>query len=308
MEIASPAFLRGSNDTPADKMASRMAMITDDEKIEILNKAYVPEHSVELISLVSGGEPFLFQDYFCCRTEDGLILIGYPLGHDFGVERFDRVLTEAKEVFNPAHISLIAPELPASLAKICSERESDYYYTLDLAGRTMRAGLQKVCAKAALGLVVERSAELGAAHRALAEEFASRVELPPQIKELLFRMWNYVGRSDGSLVLSAWDRRGKLAAFYVMDMSPVEFSTYIIGCHSKQDFAQGASDLLFFEMIKVSTEHSKKYIHLGLGVNKGIRQFKKKWGGASGLPYESCELPLKKFSFWDSIIEAAYPR
>jgi hypothetical protein len=283
-------------------------MITDDEKTEILNKAYVPEHSVDLIARVSGGEPFLFQDYFCCRTEGGLIIIGYPLGHDFSVEQFDRVLTEAKEMFKPAHISLIAPELPSALAKMCRGRESDYYYTLDLAGRTMRAGLQKVCAKAALGLVVERSAKLGAVHRELAQEFASRVELPPQIKELLFRMWDYVGRSDGSLVLSAWDARHKLAGFYVMDMSPVNFSTYVIGCHSKQDFAQGASDLLFLEMINVSAEHKKKYIHLGLGVNKGIRQFKKKWGGAPGLPYESCELPLKKFSFWDSIIEATYPR
>jgi hypothetical protein len=279
-------------------------MITDDEKIEILNEAYVPEHSVDLIARLSGGEPFLFQDYFCCRTEDRLILIGYPLRHDFSVEEFDQVLTEINKIFHPAHISLIAPELPPAVAKTCGERESDYYYTLDLDGRTIRAGLQKICAKAALELVVERSAELGAAHRDLAQEFAARVELPPQIKELLFRMWDYVGRSDGSLVLSAWDRHDKLAAFYVMDMSPEKFSTYIIGCHSKHDFAQGASDLLFLEMIKVSAEQNKKYIHLGLGVNEGIRQFKKKWGGIPGLPYESCELPLQKFSFWDTIIEA----
>jgi hypothetical protein len=283
-------------------------MITDDEKIEVLNKAYVPEHSVELIARVSGGEPFLFQDYFCCRVEDRLILIGYPLRHDFGVDEFDQVLTEIKEIFHPAHISFIAPELPPSCANRCSERESDYYYTLDLAGRTVRAGLQKTCEKAMLGLVVQHSAELGAAHRDLAQEFLARAEIPPRIKELLFRMWDYVGRSNGSLVLSAWDRRDKLAAFYVMDMSPADFSTYIIGCHSKQDFAQGASDLLFLEMIKVSAEHHKKYIHLGLGVNKGIRQFKKKWGGVQGLPYESCELPLKKFSFWDSIINATGAR
>jgi len=283
-------------------------MITDDEKTEILNRAYVPEHSVELITRVSGGEPFLFQDYFSCRTEDRLILIGYPLGHDFSVEEFDQVLTEIKKIFHPAHISLIAPDAPTSVAKMCSERESDYYYTLDLDGRTIRAGLQKICAKARLELAVERTTKLGAAHRDLAQEFVARVELPPRVKKLLFRMWDYVGRSDGSLVLSAWDRRDKLAAFYVMDMSPADFSTYIIGCHSKQDFAQGASDLLFNEMIKVSTEHNKKYIHLGLGVNKGIRQFKKKWGGIPGLPYESCELPLKKFSFWDAIIEGTYAK
>ncbi len=95
-------------------------MITDEEKIEILNKAYVPEHSVGLIAQLSGGEPFLFQDYFCCRTEDRLILIGYPLQHDFSVEEFDQALLEIKEIFHPAHISLIAPELSFTFAKSCS--------------------------------------------------------------------------------------------------------------------------------------------------------------------------------------------
>ena len=277
-------------------------MITDDEKIEILDKAYVPEHSVGLITQLSGGEPFLFQDYFCCRTEDRLILIGYPLQHDFSVEEFNQALLEIKEIFHPAHISLIAPELPFTFAKSCSERESDCYYTLDLDGRVIPSRLQKVCTKAMEKLVVEQGTKLGDDHRELAQEFATRVELRPSIKELLFRMWDYVGQSDGSLVLNAWDDRNKLAAFYVMDMSPTEFSSYVIGCHSKQ--IEGASDLLFLEMIKVSTEQKKKYIHLGLGVNDGIRQFKKKWGGIPGLPYESCELPLRKYSFWDSIIDA----
>jgi hypothetical protein len=281
-------------------------MITDDEKVEILNKAYVPEHSVELITQLSGGEPFLFQDYFCCRTADRLILIGYPLQHDSSVQEFDQALIEIKEIFHPPHISLIAPELSSTFAKSCSQRESDRYYTLELDGRVIPGRLQKICTKAMEKLVVERSTKFDVAHRELSEEFAARVELPPNIEELLFRMWDYVGRSDGSLVLNAWDDSDKLAAFYVMDMSPTEFSSYVIGCHSKQ--IEGASDLLFLEMIKVSAERKKKYIHLGLGVNDGIRQFKKKWGGIPGLPYESCELALRKYSFWNSIIEAVHAK
>ncbi len=279
-------------------------MITDDEKTEILNKAYVPEHSVGLMTQLSRGEPFLFQDYFCCRTADRLILIGYPLQHDFDIEEFDQVLSEIKEIFHPAHISLIAPELSPTFAKSCSQRESDCYYTLDLDRRMVPRRLQKICTKAVEKLVVERSTQLSDAHKELSREFAAKAGLPPPIKELLFRMWDYVGLTDGSLVLNAWDHHGKLAAFYVMDMCPAEFSSYVIGCHSKQNLVEGASDLLFLEMIKVSTEQNKKYIHLGLGVNKGIRQFKKKWGGIPGLSYESCELPLKKSSFWHSIIEA----
>jgi hypothetical protein len=188
------------------------------------------------------------------------------------------------------------------VTKSCQNHESDHYYTLDLNTRQPRARLEKIVTKAMENAVFERGTELGEAHRNLAQEFVARIELPPNVKELLFRMWDYVGRADGSLVLSAWNHAGKLAAFYVMDMAPTEFSTYLIGCHSKENFVQGASDLLFHEMIRLSAEANKKYIHLGLGVNKGIRQFKKKWGGVPSLPYESCELVLKKSSFWDAII------
>jgi hypothetical protein len=277
-------------------------MITDDEKTEILNKAYVPEHSVDLMTRLSGGEPFLFQDYFFCRKEDRIILIGYPLRHDFNAEELDEVLAKIKEIFHPPNISFIAPELPPSVTKSCHTRESDNYYTLDLNTRPARARLNKIVTKGMENAVFGCSTELLGAHRDLAQEFVGRVKLPPNVKELLFRMWDYVGRADGSLVLNAWNRFDKLAAFYVMDMAPAEFSTYIIGCHSKENFVQGASDLLFHEMIRISAESNKKYVHLGLGVNKGVRQFKKKWGGVPSLPYESCELALKKSSLWDAII------
>jgi hypothetical protein len=42
-------------------------------------------------------------------------------------------------------------------------------------------------------------------------------------------------------------------------------------------------------MIKLSYEKEKKTINLGLGVNEGIRRFKKKWGGVPFLNYEFCE-------------------
>jgi len=42
-------------------------------------------------------------------------------------------------------------------------------------------------------------------------------------------------------------------------------------------------------MIKLTGEHGKHTIHLGLGVNQGIRRFKEKWGGIPSLDYEFCE-------------------
>jgi hypothetical protein len=42
-------------------------------------------------------------------------------------------------------------------------------------------------------------------------------------------------------------------------------------------------------MIKLTREHGKEIVNLGLGVNAGIRRFKEKWGGIPYLNYEFCE-------------------
>ncbi len=47
-------------------------------------------------------------------------------------------------------------------------------------------------------------------------------------------------------------------------------------------------------MIALSRESGKQYIHLGLGVNEGIRRFKKKWGGVPTRRYEMCEIRVRK--------------
>ena len=54
-------------------------MLTKDQEKYILDNAYVPEHTVGLMTSLSGGEGFLVDDYFFCRKENWIILIGYPL-------------------------------------------------------------------------------------------------------------------------------------------------------------------------------------------------------------------------------------
>ncbi len=50
----------------------------------------------------------------------------------------------------------------------------------------------------------------------------------------------------------------------------------------------GASDLLLHEVAKDSKEQGKPFINLGLGINKGVRFFKEKWGGFPFLNYAFC--------------------
>lgn len=278
-------------------------MITDAQKEKITAQAYVPEHSVGLMTRVSGGEPFLIDDFFCIHKDELVIVIGYPLGHGSDTDNLSRVIEGIVKIFRPVWLSVAAESLPPSFLEPCKGRESDYYYTLTLDESNVRGGLKRAINAAMEHAAVERANRLGEHHRDLAQEFVERVDPSRKIKDLMFRMWEYVGYSDGSLVLNAWANNGTLAAFYVLDLSPKDFATYVIGCHSKKNYVRWASDLLFSEMIKVSKERGKKYIHLGLGVNEGIRRFKEKWGGKPGLRYEMCEFRVRKPSLFDAIGE-----
>lgn len=278
-------------------------MISSEEEKAILARAYVPEHSVELITKISGGEPFLLEDYFLCRTQHGIIVVGYPLERNFERAEFEETLRRIIKTFKPAKVSLIAPEAPLSFETAFVERSSDQYYTLSLPVKAARGTLARVVRKGRETGFVDHSERLTDAHWDLAQEFLGRVAPPPRIRELLSRMWDYVRKARGALVLNTWDSAGDLAAFFVVDFAPKDFSTYVIGCHSKTNYLPGASDLLMSEMIKMSEASGKRFIHLGIGVNPGIRKFKEKWGGIPTRSYELCELALKKPTLLDALLK-----
>ena len=80
--------------------------------------------------------------------------------------------------------------------------------------------------------------------------------------------------------------QGHLAACLLLDTAPHRFLSYLLGAHSRIHYTAHASDLLFLKMIQLAQREHKDFVHLGLGVNDGIRRFKTKWGGTPSVPYE----------------------
>ena len=276
-------------------------MLTAGEKTYILEHAYVPEHCIGLMTHVSGGEPFLIDDYFICQKDNWIILIGYPFEDNFNTKNFEAVVFKIRERFRPDFVSLIAPEMPPALTSICQESESDAYFTLQTQNAVIRSPVKRNLKNARRYLRVESSSTMLVDHQKLMREFVERTQPTDRVKKLMFKMPEFVACADTAFVLNAWDKANNLAAFYVVDVEAKQFSNYIIGCHSKKNYVLGASDLLLFELINLNREYNKQYIHLGLGVNAGIRRFKEKWGGAPTRRYEMCELVFKKPTILESI-------
>jgi hypothetical protein len=264
-------------------------MITPEEEAYVLERAYVPEHIVNLMAPISKGEPFFKEDHLGFVRDNWLILVGYPLDGNFSNERCERILKQTVETFRPEYLWFMGPEIPASLLDFCKERETDRYYKLDLEQTKLKPSLQRIADKASKELAVERAHSISKEHEALIGELLKREKLPPRIKELYRAMPDYVAHSSTASVLNARDKNGKLCAFYVVELGAKNFSTYVLGSHSKKHYLPHASDLLFLEMIKLTREYGKNIINLGLGVNEGIRRFKEKWGGIPFLKYEFCE-------------------
>ncbi len=258
-----------------------------------LTLANVPEHSVPFMRAMSGAADFIEGDYLFFAADDWLIAIGYPLQGAYDPEAFTRALDAAL-----AHSGrtvnecwAIAPELPPRLAS--SRTESDAYYTIPADTRPP-ASLNGPLRKAATLLRVDESREFTAAHRRLWAEFLQRAQLTPQARELFARTPLVLDAPETDLrLLNAWDNQGNLAASLLLDYAPENFTTYLIGAYSRAHYTPHAGDLLFAEMIERAANAGKEYIHLGLGVNDGIRRFKTKWGGKPALPYQAAAWKIR---------------
>lgn len=251
-----------------------------------LEKATVPEHSVAFMAAMSDGEPFQVGPYLFIAVHDGILCVGYPLEGEYRPERFEEALAEALRRKHVKNCWAICPSLPDRLQT--HRREQDVYYVLPL-DSAVPGRLERLADRAAAELRVEQGIAFTSAHRRLWDEFTSRTALRPNVRELYARTGTVLPKAAGLSLLNAWDRDGNLAACLLFDAAPRRFTSYLLGAYSRSHYTAYASDLLLRELIRIARGSGKEFLHLGLGVNAGIRRFKAKWGGRPSMPYELAE-------------------
>ncbi len=250
---------------------------------EILKRGYVPEHSAWFMRAMSCGEPLLVDDYFFLTGQDWLMAIGYPLEGDYDAGRFQDALEKCRHRIQPSRCLSVSPELPPALYSRVQER--DHYYILYTQSR-VQPRLLRLAERASQVLRVEQGRVFTPEHQALWNEFISSRNLSQRVRSLYERTPYVVNAVQDLILLNAWDNKNRLAACLLLDFGPDRFASYLIGAQSRQFYTPYAMDLLFREMLELARQKDKEFIHLGLGVNQGIKRFKVKWGGVAAWPYE----------------------
>jgi hypothetical protein len=277
-------------------------MITVSQQRYIEDYAYVPEHLSHYVTAISQTEPFFIDDFLVHVKKDHLIFVGYPLKEPLGEKQMLRGLENAIKRFKPKNVALTAPAIPSSL-KNCVHPPPDHYYRLDLSSTSISQKLRNMLKRADRELSVERSNTFDEEHRKMIVEFLKTHPVDEATGFIFNRINEYLSSSPTAWVFDARNKRDELVAFDVAEFTPKDYALYMFNFGSDARYVPGASDLLLSKVIQQAKTEKKRYINLGLGINRGVTFFKKKWGGMPFLPYTSCLYhPLRKEDL-DSLLQ-----
>ncbi len=252
---------------------------------DVIERAYVFEHLVHFVKSVANLKADLVYDkYLVYRGPDSALIVGYPVSGTFSEyevkEVAERLLMEC------ARVVVVAPKLPKDL-NFTNVRE-DTYYVLELPVR-LRKKVRYMIGRAGreLEVIVER--RLVKDHKRLIKKFLKRKaqELSEDVKVVFESLDRYVKSSDDVYVLSAYNRRGDLVGFDVVDLSSKSYAFYMFNFIDRDEdkYVPGTSDLLMSKIVELALSIGRRFVNMGLGVNEGVKRFKIKWGAREFLPY-----------------------
>lgn len=267
-------------------------MLTPQEKQMIYRHAYLPEHLCDYVEAITEAEASLHEGYLYFFRKKHLLLIGYPLTGD--APKIKVVYRRLRRRLKPATVALIAPQLWHRFGT-GSGLTTDNYYRLRLPLKKMDSGVAYMVRRAAREVTIDQGS-FDRNHQTLLEMFLDAHRFSARQRYLYQKIPDYLNRSRSALLLDA-RKENALVAFTVMDTGSEMNAFYLFNIRSMTDPVPGVSDLLFHEMVQIAQRAGKSAINLGLGVNNGIRRFKKKWGGMVYLSHQTVEMRNKIFDF-----------
>ncbi|MCS7126151.1 MAG: hypothetical protein NZ929_04490 [Aigarchaeota archaeon] len=253
--------------------------------MEITLDPYIPEHIIDYFETISELKASLYGRYLLYHDLDTLVVIGYPLKDEYDEEELARVIREYWEKYRLRYITVIAPRLPSFFE--FEDIQIDEYYRLKLPLKPLDKKLRYMISRAEKEIVVEVGKSFSREHRELVEVFLKKEDVKDYMRYICSRLDRYLAKSKTVKIITAYNKRGELVGFDILDLASSKYSFYMFNFIDREsNYIPGVSDLLLYNLLKISQESGKEYVNMGLGINDGVRRFKLKWGAEAFLPYQ----------------------
>jgi hypothetical protein len=271
-------------------------MIGPDRLDRVTAEAVVPEQVVAYVGAVAGSRPMMLGACVAYAGEGTLVLVGYPLHDPRDEAAMGAAVQEALRLPGLLRLTVVGPARPPQAPRAVRIVEDDYY-ALPVPAPPPDQKLRNLLRRAGRELALDGARHLDDDHLAIVRRYLDERPLNAGTRRIYRQMAGYVEASAGSRVVSARRADGRLAAFAVGEFASLA-TAFFMFCFRNPDLAPpGSADLVLSGLLEEALQRGHSRINLGLGVNPGIRFFKRKWGAEPFLPYVEATWEVKPRGF-----------
>jgi len=258
-------------------------MLRPDSFARVSAAAVVPEQIIAYVRAVSGSRPGLIGSCIAYHAGTELVLVGYPLPDPTDETAMAAAVDEALRIKGLSRLTVIGPVKPPQ-APAGTRFTRDCYALLPLPPPSPGQKLRNLLRRAARELTVQPGRLWGVEHQALVDQYLANRSLDPGTIHIFRHIPGYLAASAGSLLFSARTTDGRLAALAVGEFASLETALFMFCFRDPLAAPPGSTDLLLAALIDEALRRGHARLNLGLGINEGVRFFKRKWGARAELP------------------------
>ena len=266
-------------------------------------QAVIPEQVSAYVEAVSGSKAVACGSCIAYENEAGLTLIGYPLHDPVDAKAVDEAVDAACRLpvlVGGGRLTVLCAARPHA-APPHAEFAEDNWWGLSVPPPLPRARqkIRHMLRRAEQALSIEQGrGAFDAEHQNLVEAHIRSRPLAPGTRFIYARLPRYLAASPQAVLFSAYTREsGRLAACAVGEYASLHTAFYQFAFRSS-DAPFGAADLLLSALLREAEARGHTRCNLGLGINSGIRFFKRKWQAKILLPYQEYSWTPHTKAWW----------
>ena len=256
-------------------------------------QAYVMEQVAAYV-VAAGGMRALPADT-CMTYEDRerCVIVAYPPEYDPArapapsaqtrASALNAAVQKALARCRCASVTVLAPEKPAAAPADAAVRTDAYAFLpvpLPAPGAKLRNMLRRAERECAIATEI-----MGEDHESLLRSFCLSHALDAGTRTIYANIGRYLASSPDAVLFTARAvDDARLLALAVGEYASLTTAFYMFAARAPS-CPPGVADALLREVAREAERRGHSQLNLGLGIDEGIRRFKKKWGPACFVPY-----------------------